>query len=151
MSTRSFEVSKTVFTHSVVLRSCHALLGQFVVSLDDDAAGMWKITLKTKPGVTEEDAGRAEDDFRNALINEALRDSLMEHARNLKEMIVAKALFGVDPDPLPKSSAPVSNPEDIALDDKNLDFLADPLGIAVPWEEKFGKNSATPRDREAHA
>ena len=151
MSALSFEITQSAFAQSVVLRACHTCLGRFVVSLDEGAAGMWKITLKPKPGVSAEEAGQAEDDFRNALINEALRDSLMEHARNFKEMIVAQALFGVDPEPLPEGPAAAFSPEDLALDDKNLDFLADPLGIAVPWEEKFGKDDTSPRDRETHA
>jgi hypothetical protein len=27
------------------------------------------------------------------------------------------------------------------MDDDDLDFLDDPLGIAVPWEEKFSKEA----------
>ena len=38
--------------------------------------------------------------------------------------------------------------EVLQSDDEDLDFLDDPLGIAVPWEEKFdkGEKSDTPKE-----
>ena len=37
------------------------------------------------------------------------------------------------------------------MDDDDLDFLDDPLGIAVPWEEKFSKEARKKQKEEGES
>ncbi|NOZ02203.1 MAG: hypothetical protein GXP54_09980, partial [Deltaproteobacteria bacterium] len=47
--------------------------------------------------------------------------------------------FQPSPEPAPAPDLPPEVAKILAEEDDSLDFLDDPLGIAVPWEEKYGK------------
>jgi len=69
-------------------------------------------------------------DFANELTNQALRATLDESGRKIREYIIAKSHFFHD-----------QGGQDIQslLDATMLEaFDDDPLDIAVPWEEKYG-------------
>ena len=79
-----------------------------------------------------------EGDFRSSLVNEAFRDTLMERVQSTKELIVAKALFGIDAESAPNMGSHDGADPLADLDGELDDYEADPLGIAIPWEEKYG-------------
>ena len=56
--------------------------------------------------------------------------------KNILETIVSQALAGAT-----GAMVPAAFDDD---DDDDLDFLDDPLGIAVPWEERFKKRGSAP-------
>ena len=62
--------------------------------------------------------------FNNELINYAVYKAQSEQSRGIKEEIVRKALQ--------------TNSEENCDDCSDEDYLDDPLGIAIPWEEKHG-------------
>jgi len=69
-------------------------------------------------------------EFSNELLNQALRRKITRQNKVELEAIVTQALAGATGALLPGE-----------IDDDDLDFLDDPLGIAVPWEEKFSKEA----------
>ena len=74
----------------------------------------------------------------NELINQALRDQLMKDTRSVRELIVGRALYAAAGDE--------HLADDLDFLDDDDDFLDDPLGIAVPWEDKFGKKKSEGED-----
>ena len=68
-------------------------------------------------------------EFNNELINYAVYKTQSEQSRGVKEEIVRKALQ--------------TNLEDSFEDSSEEEYLDDPLGIAVPWEEKHGKDNSS--------
>ncbi|MBT3193205.1 MAG: hypothetical protein HN341_11680 [Verrucomicrobia bacterium] len=151
MEKHSFAVDKVLFPRSVILRACHASLGSCPIELESGDDGYWQVSLQLT-GEELEGEEELEGRFRSSLINEAFRDSLMEHAQNTKELIVAKALYGVgeediELDPPSRDSVGMLMDLDAELDD----YKADPLGIAIPWEEKYGQvdtKNGSRRDKE---
>jgi hypothetical protein len=70
-------------------------------------------------------------EFVNELLNQAIRANLDDGARKIREYIVVKSHYG----------QPSGNMDIEGLLDQTLKeaFDEDPLDIAVPWEEKYGK------------
>jgi len=69
--------------------------------------------------------------FGNELLSQALRRKVVKQNNKIIEEIVTQAIAG---------AAGATLPQDFMEEDDDLDFLDDPLGIAVPWEEKFKKD-----------
>lgn len=67
--------------------------------------------------------------FRNELLNNALRIKISQDNFSIRESIINQALF---------SSLPSEKQESLV---KNNSYQDDPLGIAIPWEEKFSKKA----------
>ena len=76
-------------------------------------------------------------EFSNELLSQTLRRRITRENKNILETIVSQALAGA-------TGAMVPSAFDDDEDDDDLDFLDDPLGIAVPWEERFKKRGAAP-------
>lgn len=70
-------------------------------------------------------------EFGNELLSQALRRKVVKQNNKIIEEIVTQAIAG---------AAGATLPQDFMEEDDDLDFLDDPLGIAVPWEEKFKKD-----------
>lgn len=102
-----------------------------------------KITVEiaAKNAGTSDDALRAMvGDFGNELLSQALRKKITRDNQQILETIVSQALAGA-------TGAMVPSEFDDDDDDDDLDFLDDPLGIAVPWEERFKKRGSAPAQR----
>jgi len=136
MNKMSFKVSQDAFTRNVLLRTCHCFGRMYYTELDLDGNGNFRVTLQSKNGDAIENPDATQGEFRNHLVNESLRDELMTKAKTVKEIIVARALFGAAGPPI--VDMPGFDQEDDFgfIEDEMGDYLDDPLGIAVPWEEK---------------
>ena len=73
-------------------------------------------------------------EFGNELLSQALRRKVVKQNSKIIEEIVTQAIAG---------AAGATLPQDFMEEDDDLDFLDDPLGIAVPWEEKFKKDKGS--------
>ncbi len=77
-------------------------------------------------------------EFSNELLSQALRRRITKENQNVLETIVSQALAGATGAMVPSAF------DDDEEEDDDLDFLDDPLGIAVPWEERFKKRGSAP-------
>jgi His-Xaa-Ser system protein HxsD len=113
----------------IFIDRCYVLLGR----VDDSIT----VELAAKDGTTSDDALRLmAGEFGNELLSQALRKRIIRDNQNILETIVSQALAGAT-----GAMVPSEFDDD---DDDDLDFLDDPLGIAVPWEERFKKRGAAP-------
>lgn len=130
----AFTVEKSIFPKIVLLRACYTFIDDYYIYLDETPKKKWIISVKGKTGATPQQKNTFEGEFRNALITEALREELADKTKNVKELIVARALYGAD------SNAEVDDEFMDFTEEEMDDYLEDPLGIAIPWEEKHGKS-----------
>ena len=121
-----FSVNENIFPLEAVLSACYGFIDNHYVSLDKKGKN-FLIFLEPK---NEESlkAKEIEGKFRNELLHGALRIKISNSNAEIREYIVSQALC---------SSLPVDENENW-----NIQKLDDPLGIAIPWEEKFGENAA---------
>ena len=117
----------------IFIDRAYILLGR-----SDDAI---TVQMATKDASASEDVLRAmAGEFSNELLSQALRRRIIKDNKNILETVVSQALAGA-------TGAMVPSEFDDDDDDDDLDFLDDPLGIAVPWEERFKKRGAAPAQR----
>lgn len=90
-------------------------------------------------------------EFKNEMVNQALRFKLAKQTEKVRTMIVGRAIGeSIPPDGQAAAgqvatTVPDLPPEVAKLlseEEESLDFLDDPFGIAVPWEEKYKKDEA---------
>ena len=120
-----------------VMGACHGLMKEAWVRIGREGAG-YVAVLEAKSVGGEGIGGR----FEAALEAERLRSDLRKKSGKFREAVITQALL-VSPGVLESEDRVES--EDALPDLKELealdggDFVDDPLDIAVPWEEKYGK------------
>ncbi len=145
-------VHKGLYPKDVLFGTAFTFLDRCYVHLDMADADHVRVSLRPKPGVTGLSAQEAAGEFCNEMVNQAVRLRLAKATEQVRTEIVKRAIGQSLP---PASPAPARTPPPppdlppevakiLAEEDDNLDFLDDPLGIAVPWEEKYGKKDGAP-------
>jgi His-Xaa-Ser system protein HxsD len=133
-------VDANVYPLEVVMGAAYVFVDRCFLLLDRIDGGRVRVAFTARP---EAEAGALEGiagEFQNELLAQALRARLTERHEKLREALVARALFGAAPEMAPAVPAPTD--EQLGLEGRFLpaegdDYLDDPLGIAVPWEEKY--------------
>lgn len=149
-------INPRIYPLEAVMAASYTFLDRAYVLLNKDKTDL-VVQLWPKEGQT---ARATEGDFYNELLNEALRLKISKQNQQVREMVINRALFAatntnVEEEVLDRALDSLDNLDDLNLDldSDNLDFLDDPLGIAVPWEEKFAadgkKKEAEPAPAEA--
>ena len=121
---------KGAYPMDVVLGAAYVLIDRAYVLLDKEQSGATLVELRLKEGEEFETMHALAGEFSNELLSQALRRKLTLQNKAELEAIVTQAISGASGALLPG-----------LLEDDDLDFLDDPLGIAVPWEEKFSKEA----------
>ncbi|MBI4568040.1 MAG: hypothetical protein HY719_06540 [Planctomycetes bacterium] len=114
----------------------YTLVGRCSLFLSPGADDEVRVQLRLR----EEPAGEAELEAAVAtlaaeLLNQVLRLKIAERSARLREIVVARALYGAES----AEAAPTDQEPALPYDDETADdYFDDPFGIAVPWEERFG-------------
>jgi His-Xaa-Ser system protein HxsD len=142
-------VDPSVYPVDAVMASAYVYIERCFVFLDKLEGGRLKVTLTAKQGTSDAELAEIAGAFQNELLAQALRQHVAARHERVRETLVARALFGAAP-VLPASAEPPGlDPRFLPASDD--DYLEDPLGIAVPWEEKYGKGAAGDPDPERGA
>lgn len=120
----------------VFIDRCYVLLGR------PDATHL-TVTLAWKKGAPPEGALRAlAGEFMNELLSCTWRAKINEESRSIIESVTAQAFAGAMGPP---------SLDDLEKFDFSEDAFEDPLGIAMSWEDKYGKKKAAAAKGEAPA
>ncbi len=96
------------------------------IFLDSRAKNKIEVSLRGKRKLNKKQLEELKGEFLNELLNYTLRIKLAKSNKKLREFVVGQALisaYGLEQE----------------TDKEELKYQDDPLGIAVPWEEKYGK------------
>ena len=121
--------------------AAYALIDQAWVLLDREPMADGKghrvlVHLRGKMHLGEAGLHALSGTFGNELLSQVLRRKVVKQNSKIIEEIVTQAIAG---------AAGATGPQEFLDGDDDLDFLDDPLGIAVPWEEKFKKDKGSER------
>lgn len=125
------QVDESLYPLDAIYGAAFTFIDRCFVLLDRPAAGAIRVSLSTKkPGASEEDLRALVGEFGNELLSCAWRAKITADNRATIEAVTMQAIGGA-------MGAP-------SLDDlEDFDFseepFEDPLGIAMSWEEKYGK------------
>ena len=141
------QVDPGIYPLEVIMGAAYVFVDRCFLLLDRLPDGRVQVALTPKPGGSDDELGPLAGEFQNELLAQALRARLGERHEKLREALVARALFGAAPEQAPAAAAPATD-EQLGVEARFLpasddDYLEDPLGIAVPWEEKYAPADAT--------
>ncbi len=124
----------------VLYGAAYIFIDRAYVLLDKDEGvgrpGRYLVHLRGKTPMSREQLLALSGEFGNELLSQALRRKVVKQNQKIIEEITTQAIAGAAGGSLPTDF--------LANQDDGLDFLDDPLGIAVPWEEKFKKKKDEP-------
>lgn len=119
----TFDVDLDAYSMEAVYGASYIFLDKFYLSMERPAKKLLRVTMRPKTGAADPEALAGE--FKNELLNQALREIVSSRNAKLREYIIGRALYGAE------------NAPDAAASGGT--YHDDPLGIAVPWEQKYGK------------
>ena len=164
------DVDLSVYPLEATMGAAYVFLDRCYVFVDKLPDGRVRVSLTGKPGCSAEELAAVAGEFRNELLSQALRFQVGLRHEKVRELLLVRALFGAAPqlehaDGDADEDAAEDADEDGAIEDneaamwKALEelpdgdeaFLDDPYGIAVSWEEKFGRKAGSPAAPGAQA
>ena len=122
------EVDEKIFPRPVAVSAAYLFLDRCYVRLESAPRRRIVVQLKGKKKLSKARLTVLADEFENELLHQLIRHQVAEKTNQLREVIVGRALFSAEP--AEEETQPEAG--------EDLDYLDDPLGIAVPWEEKYG-------------
>ncbi len=149
----SISVDSKIYPLQAVYAASYTFTDRAYVEVSDKASRKIGVTLTVKNGGAL-NPSRLKGEFMNELLHHTLRLKIAASNQKIREYIVTQALFSAQPAQeqdganTAKHQAKQTAAQDEKLEkeiEKLLkevekeDYKTDPLGIAVPWEEKFGK------------
>ena len=126
----SVPVDTRAYPIEVIYGAAYVLMDRAYVHLVPGRGGIVDVRLAGKQPLDGAGLRALGGEFANELVNQALRVTLDESGRKLREYIVAKAHFFQE-----DGGRDVQKLLDTTMQEA---FDEDPLDIAVPWEEKYG-------------
>jgi His-Xaa-Ser system protein HxsD len=123
-----FKLDSKIYPLEAILNACYTFLDRAYIFLDKDSKeDNIKVYFKGKNRLSEKQLASLKGKFMNELLHCALRYEISKNNKKIREYIIGRALYSVLPTP------------DLFPTDEKLDYLKDPLGIAIPWGKKYGK------------
>ena len=134
----TLRLRKGLYPLDAVYGAAYILIDRAYIVLDKNGTGDILVHVRQR---ADEDGAELEalaGEFANEALNQVLRAKVAKAHRSRLESIISQAMSG--------ALGLAGSDDDLGLDDLDdeddaLDFLDDPLGIAVPWEEKFKKSA----------
>ena len=121
-------VNPKIYPLDVIYSASYVFIDKNYVFLDGNVKKRIIVELKPKQKYDLEKLGR---EFNNELLKYADFKKRSKQTKQVREMIIQRALFTNDPSLVDEIDSKLD------LDEE----FEDPEGIAVPWEEKYGKKS----------
>ncbi len=139
----SLTVDATLYPLTALYAAAYIFIDRCFVLLDKPDAGHFRVTLSAKKGEAADAVLTGYvGEFANELLSCAWRAKIAEESRALIESATAQALQGAMGPP---------SLDDLEKFDFSEEAFDDPLGIAMSWEEKYGKNKKKAGEAEAES
>lgn len=132
MQSIKISLNPSLYPLDVIYAASYVFLDKAYIFLDGDIHKEITVTITPKKDAKEDNL---KGEFMNELINYAAYKTQSEKNKDIRDSILQRALITNDPALLDEDTDVDKLLEE--LDDE--EFLDDPEGIAIPWEEKYGK------------
>ena len=127
----SIKLNPKIYPLEVIYSAAYVLLDKAFISFDGDPEK--EVIVNIKPRESQ-NPDQIADEFQNELVNYLEYRVNYQRNKDIRDMILQRAILTNDPGANQQTSSPEESGE-MNFDD-NEEFLDDELGIAVPWEEK---------------
>lgn len=142
------ELDLALYPLDAVRGAAKVFVGRCQVAVGEGVGARVRVSLSPEAGTPDEATKALAGEFQNELLFQALRHRVAARHEKVREAIVVRALFGAAPvaaesEALPSDAQLGVEPQ--FLPAEGDDYLDDPLGIAIPWEEKYGAKAGDQR------
>ena len=127
------KLNPMIYPLEVIYSTSYVFIDRAYLFLDGDPKKEIIVAIKGKKNLSKKQLENLAGEFLNELLSAALRINLAQHNKKIRQYIVERALVSA------------ANDENL---DESVSHLDDPLGIAVPWEEKYSKKSKNSNEEE---
>lgn len=140
------KINSKFYSLDIIYSAAYVFLDKAYILIDGDIKKEIIVELKPKAKRDLETLG---NEFNNELLNYATYKVFSEKNKDIRTMIVQRAIITGDPKVLDNIES-IMDDDSLDEETKKLlkeleeeddDELNDPEGIAIPWEEKYGKKS----------
>ena len=130
-----FCLNSGVYPLEAIYSTTHSFLDKAYVFLDSNSKKEITVFLKGKEKLNKKQLNRLQNEFCNELLNYLLRTEVAKNNQKIREFVVGTALISS----LPADLLTQSSLDKTGKTRETADWKSDPLGISVPWEQKYGK------------
>jgi len=127
-------INPSVYPLEAVYGAAYVFLDKAYVFLEEGPKDHILVSLKGKEKMDEKDLKKLAGEFHNELLNCALRNKISKNNQKIREYVIARALMSSQGE----KEEPISPKKEV--------WQKDTLGIAIPWEEKYGKTKGQKKD-----
>ncbi|HNW45319.1 MAG TPA: His-Xaa-Ser system protein HxsD [Elusimicrobiales bacterium] len=114
----AFTLNLDNYTLEGVYQAAYSMLDKLYFYFDKISAKKLLVEMTPKGECAPQALEKFKGEFLNELLNSELRLTIAARTRKIREALIAQALIGASTE--------------------QADYIEDPLGIALPWEEKYG-------------
>ncbi len=124
--TAVISVNPALYPIDAIYGASYVFIDRAYIFLDGEENKVINIYIKSKKKSSLSALKALVGEFQNELLNYSFRDKINKSTRKVREGIIERALA-------------VFGPQEPFNEQDPGDYLKDPLGIAIPWEEKHAK------------
>jgi His-Xaa-Ser system protein HxsD len=128
-------LEESLWPRPAIVQAAYHFIDRCYVKLERAGAKKITVRLKGKKKLSARRLTELADEFGNELLHQLMREQLSRRASRLREIILERALMSAQP-----AGEDGEGPGEGTAVSADADYLDDPLGIAVPWEEKYGES-----------
>lgn len=132
------KINTKIYSPEAIYKTCYIFIDRAYLFLDGDPKREIEVKIKGQKKLRKIELEKIAGEFMNELLNNSLRMKLSRENAKIRERIIGQALFSAVSH---QSNSSETNDADDIFEDSESSSEDDPLGIAVPWEEKYGKQS----------
>jgi len=120
------KLNPKIYPLDVIYSAAYVFIDKAYIILEEDHNKNIEVFLKPK---AQTDLNELGGEFYNELLNYAQYKTQAKKNKVIRQTIIQRALITNDPNIIE---------EDDLFDEDIDEYLDDPKGIAIPWEEKYG-------------
>ncbi|MFT6396365.1 MAG: His-Xaa-Ser system protein HxsD [Bradymonadia bacterium] len=138
-------VDTSTYSSGSIMGAAYVFIDRCFVWLDANGESGFTVVLSGRAPMNDDSLGALSGEFANELLAQALREKIAEKNKALLETVVGRAVHGAMGPVSAEPDFDLSELEALELDDEPFE---DPLGIAMSWEDKYGKKRASRKEAE---
>ena len=119
--TLNITLDTQIYSKEAIYGAAYVFIDRMYIYLDMKGKDKIEVVFKPKEGSDKKKLEALKGEFQNELLHYVHRINLAKNNKKIRELIIERALYS-----------------SIEGDNLESDEFDDPLGIAVPWEEKYG-------------
>lgn len=145
----ALSINSAVYPLEAIYGACYVFLDRAYIFLDK-AGDNILVAIKGKSELSQKKLEDLVGEFHNELLNYSLRYQISNNNKTIREFIIGRALMsalGEEIEGINEEAGEEAREIKEDAPEEIEEWKGDDLGIAVPWEEKFGQKNLVSKSK----